>query len=142
MTSSAAFGVAITIAADDSLIGAAYHTMERGEPAVGVPELPHAAPALEMPEEEEDLDVSETEDGEVEDQTAGRSRNRRRGRRQTQTPGAGAGVAVAATAKLQAYSLAHRSLQMTPSLTSQPSMAFQKRRGPSPKMARATLKTR
>jgi ribonuclease E len=84
------FGVAITIAADDSLIGAAYHTMERGEPAVGVPELPHAAPALEMPEEEEDLDVSETEDGEVEDQTAGEAgtddedgarRKRRRRRR-------------------------------------------------------------
>ncbi|MEI9915957.1 MAG: ribonuclease E/G [Methylovirgula sp.] len=87
------FGVAITIAADDSLIGAAYHTMERGEPAVGIPELPHAAPALETPEEEEDLDVSEAEDGEAEDQTAGevgtddeegarrkRRRRRRRGR--------------------------------------------------------------
>jgi ribonuclease E len=87
------FGVAITIAADDSLTGTAYHAMERGEPAVGVPELPHAAPALEMPEEDEDIEVSETEDSESEDQTAGeagtddeeggkrrRRRRRRRGR--------------------------------------------------------------
>jgi ribonuclease E len=87
------FGVAITIAADDSLTGTAYHAMERGEPAVGVPELPHAVPALEMPEEDEDLEVSETEDSEGEDQTAGeagtddeeggkrkRRRRRRRGR--------------------------------------------------------------
>jgi ribonuclease E len=87
------FGVAITIAADDSLTGTAYHAMERGEPAVGVPELPHVAPALEMPEEDEDLEVSETEDSEAEDQAAGeagtddeeggkrrRRRRRRRGR--------------------------------------------------------------
>ncbi len=37
VTSSAASGVAITIAADDSLIGAAYHTMERGEPGSAFP---------------------------------------------------------------------------------------------------------
>ncbi|MCI4679563.1 Rne/Rng family ribonuclease [Rhodoblastus acidophilus] len=29
------FGVSVTIAADDSLTGGAYHTLERGEPAVG-----------------------------------------------------------------------------------------------------------
>ncbi len=87
------FGVAITIAADDSLIGAAYHSMERGEPAAGVPELPHAAPVLEVPDEEEEIEVSEAEDGETEDQAPGeagtddeegarrkRRRRRRRGR--------------------------------------------------------------
>ncbi len=87
------FGVAITIAADDSLIGAAYHTMERGEPAVGVPELlPPPAPVLEAPEDEEDLDAADSaEDGEAEEaggesaaggeDEAGRRKRRRRRRR-------------------------------------------------------------
>ncbi|MEW6438076.1 MAG: ribonuclease E/G [Pseudomonadota bacterium] len=86
------FGVAITIAADDSLTGTAYHAMERGEPAVGVPELPQPvpAPALEAPEDEEDLDAADAEAGEAEDEAAGESaageedggrRNKRRRRR-------------------------------------------------------------
>jgi len=86
------FGVAITIAADDSLTGTAYHAMERGEPAVGVPELPQPAPApvLEAPEDEEDLDAAEAEAGEAEDEAAGENaageddggrRNKRRRRR-------------------------------------------------------------
>lgn len=85
------FGVAITIAADDSLTGTAYHAMERGEPAVGVPELPQPtpAPAVEAPEDEEDLDAAEA--GETEDEAGenapggeddgGRRKRRRRRRR-------------------------------------------------------------
>ena len=53
------FGVAITVAADDSLTGTSYHSLERGEPASGVRELPAAqqpmragAPPIDLDEEE------------------------------------------------------------------------------------------
>jgi ribonuclease E len=99
------FGVAIAIEADDTLTGANYHAIERGEPATGVkseaepvkplPEdvtlIEEAAPveaeeeeALEPPGEESEESArasdrgggSEPEDGEV-----GRRRRRRRRRR-------------------------------------------------------------
>ncbi len=58
------FGVAITIAADDTLTGMAYHAMERGEPAAGVPELPSPPPvaALEAPEIEAEIEEPEGEE--------------------------------------------------------------------------------
>ncbi len=92
------FGVALTITADDTLTGTAYHAMERGEPAVGVVEPPHAEPvrALELQEVEEDLDEAEeaetapagaresraatAEGGDDEGARRRRRRRRRRGR--------------------------------------------------------------
>jgi ribonuclease E len=67
------FGVVITIAADDTLTGMSYHAMERGEPAVGVPEplAPLPAPVLEAPEIEAESDELEGEDG-VNDHDAAR----------------------------------------------------------------------
>jgi len=38
------FGVSLTIAADDSLTGTNYYTLERGEPAAGAKETPASAP--------------------------------------------------------------------------------------------------
>jgi ribonuclease E len=62
------FGVAITIAADDSLTGMAYHAMERGEPAVGVPEVSTPQPiAMIEAADAEDVDIVEAEDNESED---------------------------------------------------------------------------
>ncbi|QAY96096.1 ribonuclease [Methylovirgula ligni] len=89
------FGVAITIAADDTLTGMAYHAMERGEPAVGVPELPSAlpVPALEAPEieaeaeieepegEEDTADQTEAQDGAPGNDEEGGARRKRRRRR-------------------------------------------------------------
>ena len=90
------FGVSITIAADDSLTGASYHAMERGEPATGVVEVPRldAPRPLDLPEEEEESFADDglgegDEDGEAqgEDQgdagesDANRKRRRRRRRR-------------------------------------------------------------
>jgi len=90
----ARFGVVILVEADDSLTGANYHAIERGEPATGVksePEIVNApaedlAPLAEEPapvEENEELErlnepegVSSPEDNEV-----GRRRRRRRRRR-------------------------------------------------------------
>lgn len=91
------FGVSITIIADDSLTGTAYHAMERGEPAAGIiepprPETAHfvAAPALadeetfadEDSEDEESETEAEghTEDSEQADGPRRRRRRRRRGR--------------------------------------------------------------
>jgi ribonuclease E len=85
------FGVNITIAADDSLTGTAYHTMERGEPATGIVEVlrieapPPVEPSVEEDEEAEDGLEAETE-GQDEDRDAGeteavRKRRRRRRRR-------------------------------------------------------------
>ena len=64
------FGVAITIAADDTLTGMAYHAMERGEPAAGVPELPSPPPvtALEAPEIEAEIEEPEGEEDTAADQ--------------------------------------------------------------------------
>ncbi|MGP8232469.1 MAG: ribonuclease E/G, partial [Methylovirgula sp.] len=90
------FGVAITIAADDSLTGMAYHAMERGEPAAGVPEIPQAqpVPALEAPEIGDEIDEAEGDETEAEaeagngegegasgDDEGGRRKRRRRRRR-------------------------------------------------------------
>jgi ribonuclease E len=88
------FGVAITIAADDTLTGMSYHAMERGEPAVGVPEVPAPlpVPALEAPEIEAESDELEGEEdandhGESREEAAdgeedgGARRKRRRRRR-------------------------------------------------------------
>src|SRR5277367_6084618 len=100
------FGVAITIEADDTLTGANYHAIERGEPAVGVKsevEPPKSladdfAPIIEEPppieaEEEEILEASGEESEEVgrlndpagapslDESDAGRRRRRRRRRR-------------------------------------------------------------
>jgi ribonuclease E len=87
------FGVAITIAADDSLTGTAYHAMERGEPAVGVPEVSTPQPiAMIEAADAEDVDIVEAEDNESEDGVAtkesgaasdeeGGGRRRRRRRR-------------------------------------------------------------
>jgi ribonuclease E len=60
------FGVAITVSADDSLTGTAYHALERGEPATGVRELPAAqqplrAGALPVDLEEEVEEFAEAE---------------------------------------------------------------------------------
>ncbi len=66
------FGVAITIAADDSLTGMAYHAMERGEPAAGVPEptTPQPIPALQAPEIEAEIEEAEGEETEGEEEAA------------------------------------------------------------------------
>jgi ribonuclease E len=87
------FGVSITINADDSLTGTAYHAVERGEPATGSVEVPRIEPprlveqaeeAEEtfaedgLPESEADAEAQGEDDGEGE---AGRKRRRRRRRR-------------------------------------------------------------
>ncbi len=62
------FGVEIYVVADESLTGATYHALERGEPATGTPEPVEIDPAL-LAEEEIDAQVEdEVEDDEVEDQ--------------------------------------------------------------------------
>jgi ribonuclease E len=78
------FGVSITITADDTLTGTAYHAMERGEPATGVVEprleslpIDQAGPDLEeYPEETERPE----QNAESEDEAARRKRRRRRRR--------------------------------------------------------------
>ncbi len=82
------FGVGITIMADDSLTGTAYHAMERGEPATGVVEprldTPHPAEDAEPDGEEysEEAEPPErnAESGEDEGARRKRRRRRRRGR--------------------------------------------------------------
>jgi ribonuclease E len=107
------FGVAITVEADDTLTGASYHAIERGEPATGVksdaelakPSAEDIAPMIEeaaAPLEAEEEDAAETpgEDKEeegarasdrrggasLEDSDAGRRRRRRRRRRGGERP--------------------------------------------------------
>jgi ribonuclease E len=88
------FGVVILVEADDSLTGANYHAIERGELATGVKSEPESvnvladdlAPLAEEPapvEESEDLeDPSEPESvPSVDDSEVGRRRRRRRRRR-------------------------------------------------------------
>ena len=89
------FGVSITIAADDSLTGTAYHAMERGEPATGVVELPRIEPAPPVEtaagedeealaeedlEAEAELQGEEQDTGEADAMRKRRRRWRRRGR--------------------------------------------------------------
>jgi ribonuclease E len=63
------FGVEIHVVADDTLTGANYHAIERGEPATGVPEPMHVDPALLAPEDEIEDEVDDTADeDEAEDQ--------------------------------------------------------------------------
>jgi ribonuclease E len=66
------FGVSVTITADDTLTGTAYHAMERGEPAVGVVEPPRLETVVPTIETEEDLG-DETENAEAESQGPGES---------------------------------------------------------------------
>src|SRR5258707_8825576 len=88
------FGVVILVEAEDTLTGAAYHAIERGEPATGVKSEPETAksladdlaPIAEEPapvEENEELGpLSEPGSGpSVEDSEIGRRRRRRRRRR-------------------------------------------------------------
>jgi ribonuclease E len=86
------FGVSITITADDSLTGTAYHAMERGEPAVGVAEPPRleSVSSAEAEEElgeaaEEAAELAGSGEGNVEgaesaEEAARRKRRRRRRR--------------------------------------------------------------
>jgi ribonuclease E len=94
------FGVSLTIAADDSLTGSAYHTIERGEPAAGIVEPPRVEGlrAFETIAVEEDDSIGEenvldaeaelegdaeaqAEDDEAGDSDQVRRRRRRRRRR-------------------------------------------------------------
>ncbi|CAN2533585.1 Ribonuclease+E [Methylocapsa aurea] len=65
------FGVAITVSADDSLTGTSYHSLERGEPATGVRELPIQQAlrvdslADEIEEEFEPAEVEAAEEDEI-----------------------------------------------------------------------------
>ncbi|MGB6491411.1 MAG: Rne/Rng family ribonuclease [Methylovirgula sp.] len=90
------FGVSITITADDTLTGTAYHAMERGEPATGVVEprleTPHpvdeaGADLEEYPEEAEPSEQN-AEGGEDEAARRKRRRRRRRGRDGERIPAA------------------------------------------------------
>jgi ribonuclease E len=84
------FGVSVTIIADDTLTGTAYHAMERGEPAAGVPEPPrlegsHPIEATEAEEdraeEAKDLEhAGHEESTETAEEAAQRKRRRRRRR--------------------------------------------------------------
>jgi ribonuclease E len=96
------FGVAVTVEADDSLVGGAYHALERGEPAAGVtgdpirrfdPRRPveDAEPIGEAESEgdfDEEAEVSEAaevevteENGETAESAEAENRRRRRRRR-------------------------------------------------------------
>jgi ribonuclease E len=91
----ARFGVVIVVEVDDSLTGANYHAIERGEPATGVKSEPEIANVLAddlaPPLAEEPAPVEESEELEglsepgsvpsVEDNEVGRRRRRRRRRR-------------------------------------------------------------
>jgi ribonuclease E len=84
------FGVSVTIIADDTLTGTAYHAMERGEPAAGVTEPPRleAPDPIDAIEAEEDraegADDAEPagreESAESGEEAAQRKRRRRRRR--------------------------------------------------------------
>ena len=97
------FGVHVSIEADERMLGAVYHAIERGEPATGTPEPIETIPyeqdeadlVDEAPEVEDDVEMDEpaenaaaTEDGaegdeerEPENDEQGRKRRRRRRRR-------------------------------------------------------------
>jgi ribonuclease E len=62
------FGVAITVSADDSLTGTAYHALERGEPATGVREPSSAQQPLRagaLPVDLEEEEVEELDEAEA-----------------------------------------------------------------------------
>ncbi|WP_159729676.1 ribonuclease E/G [Methylosinus sp. Ce-a6] len=65
------FGVAITVSADDTLTGANYHALERGEPATGVREIPVQQPlrvdslAADLEEEEPEEAEAAGDEGEI-----------------------------------------------------------------------------
>jgi ribonuclease E len=88
------FGVSITIMADDSLTGMAYHAMERGEPATGLVEprleAPHPVeetePDTEEHSEEAEPPEQNAESGEDEGARRKRRRRRRRGRDGERSP--------------------------------------------------------
>jgi ribonuclease E len=95
------FGVSVTITADDSLTGMAYHAMERGDPAIGVVEAPRleAPHPIEPAEAEEDLDEDaeaaepdergeSVENGDEDGARRKRRRRRRRGRGGEREPAA------------------------------------------------------
>ncbi len=90
------FGVAVTVEADDSLTGGAYHALERGEPAAGPVADPlrrfdPRRPIEDEPigeaesdadfEEEAEIEAVETETPEDSGETAAEAENRRRRRR-------------------------------------------------------------
>ncbi len=90
------FGVAVTVEADDSLTGGAYHALERGEPATGpvadplrrfdprrpIEDEPIGEAELEADfEEEAEVEATETETLEDSNETAAEAENRRRRRR-------------------------------------------------------------
>lgn len=90
------FGVTVTVEADDSLTGGAYHALERGEPATGPVADPlrrfdPRRPIEDEPigeaeseadfEEEAEIEAVETETSEGSDETAAEAENRRRRRR-------------------------------------------------------------
>jgi ribonuclease E len=88
------FGVVILVEADDTLTGANYHAIERGEPATGVKSEPETAASVAddlAPIAEESAPVEENEElalptelestSAVEDSEIGRRRRRRRRRR-------------------------------------------------------------
>jgi ribonuclease E len=93
------FGVSITIVADDSLTGTAYHAMERGEPATGLvqPHLDALHPVDEARPDTEEYseEVAQPEQApESEDENARRKRRRRRRRgRDSERPTAAASPA-------------------------------------------------
>ncbi|PWB79380.1 MAG: ribonuclease [Methylocystaceae bacterium] len=90
------FGVAIVVSADDSLTGANYHALERGEPATGVKEPPPAFQPLrlepealeEEPEFEEAVEAAEGADEEEEPHRAANGEARRDERGGHRPPGA------------------------------------------------------
>ncbi|HEY8262629.1 MAG TPA: Rne/Rng family ribonuclease [Methylosinus sp.] len=74
------FGVAITVSADDSLTGTAYHALERGEPATGVREPPSAQQPLRagaLPVDLEEEEVEDIDEAEAAPETAEEPREER-----------------------------------------------------------------
>jgi ribonuclease E len=85
------FGVSVTITADDTLTGMAYHAMERGEPAAGLvePARLEAPPPVEPNENEDDISeeaenakhATHAESADTGEEEAARRKRRRRRRR-------------------------------------------------------------
>ena len=107
------FGVAVTIEADDTLTGANYHAIERGEPAAGVRvnvELapPPADDPVIIADDAAPIEESFEDDVEAEDENPAEEHRRRRSRGRRDRPrivrpvagGAGAGAGAEGTARL------------------------------------------
>ena len=88
------FGVSVTIAADDSLTGGAYHALERGEPAAGpsdplrrfdprrpIEDIEPIGDAELEAEYEEEAEIEAAEEGEGKDERADSETRKRRRRR-------------------------------------------------------------